>query len=212
MRPDGTVEILAPLTASALRLEEAWRYFEPWLERRRQMLARRPPEELPHPFEFRVGGRFFYLGAELELAHREHAYGSTLIRCGEGKLWTASTDPAVIARMLEAFYRRQARRLIAGKLEIYTRQFGIATGALSINGARRRFGSCNSRGDLNFSWRLAMYPERLMELVILHELAHRSEMNHSAAFYRVLAGYLPDHRDRDRELKSWSRRLSGYPA
>ena len=57
-----------------------------------------------------------------------------------------------------------------------------------------------------------MYPTELVDLVILHELAHRSEMNHSGRFYQVLASYLPDHLERNQKLKFWSRKLAAYPA
>ncbi|MBO5721623.1 MAG: M48 family metallopeptidase, partial [Lentisphaeria bacterium] len=137
--------------------------------------------------------------------------GGNIISFRDEKLFTPSEDPAVIQTMLEAFYRRHARRIISSKLEKYTSFFGIDIKSISINGARRRFGSCSSNGELNFSWRLAMYPEELIELVVLHELAHRREMNHSGEFYKVLASFLPDHRERNKRLTLWSRKLSNYP-
>lgn len=210
VEPSGAVELRVPTAAGAETLERAWLRLGPWLERKLAQLRNHPPATV-HRFDFTPGNIFFYRGEPVTLIWREAPYGSMLIRYEAGLLLTPGREPAVIQRALEAFYRRQARRIIAGKLEQFGRQFGIDYGAITINGARKRFGSCNAGGDLNFSWHLAMYPEPLIDLVILHELAHRSEMNHSAAFYRVLGGYLPDHRQRNRELRRWSRKLSAYP-
>ena len=169
-----------------------------------------PEEEKPYVFEFKVGGKFFFCGKVLTLAKAPDGF-SNLIRLQDDLLLTPSDEPDRIKAMLEAFYRRHARRIICARLERYCREFDFAMPEVNINGARRRFGSCNSRKELNFSWHLAMYPMELIELVILHECAHFREMNHSAAFYRVLADYLPDHRQRNKELDKWSRKLSGYP-
>ena len=207
---DGSVELLAPLGASDAVLLKAWEHFQPWLHEKTTHLQQLPSQFRPRRFHFAIGGKFFFCGGEYELKRLENS-NSRLIVWRDNALWSSSEDPAEIRRMLEAFYRRQTRRLAAGKLERYSSQFNIAVGEISITGARKRLGSCNSRGDINFSWLLGMYPERLQELVILHELAHRKEMNHARRFYQVLASFLPDHRERDRELKLWTRMLSTYP-
>ena len=208
--PDGHWEMQVPLNASDEQIRKAFEHFRPWLEKKLHQLQNAPPENQAHKFDFAIGKSFFFLGEELPLQHQMGSL-SGIISFRNGALWSPSAEPEKIKLMLEAFYRRQARRLITGKLEHYCRKFGVKIGEISINGARKRFGSCNSRGDLNFSYHLAMYPEKLIELVILHELAHRSEMNHSPAFYRVLSSYLPDHRERNKLLRIWSCKLSAYP-
>ena len=208
--PDGHWELLTPVSASDEQIRKAFEHFRPWLSKKLHQLQTAPPENQVHKFEFAIGKSFFFHGKELLLKHQSGSL-SGVISFRDGALWSPSEEPEKIKLMLEAFYRRQARRLITGKLEYYSRKFEVKIGKISINKARRRFGSCSSRGDLNFSYHLAMYPEELIELVILHELAHRSEMNHSPAFYRVLKSYLPDHRERNKLLQLWSRKLSAYP-
>ena len=84
---------------------------------------------------------------------------------------------------------------------------------LRTEGAERfqqtRWGSCSSRGNLNFNWRLLLMPERVMDYVIVHELAHRREMNHSAAFWQIVETYLPDYRERRQWLKENGVRYAG---
>ena len=57
-----------------------------------------------------------------------------------------------------------------------------------------RWGSCSSAGNLNYNWKLVLMPERVMDYVVIHELAHQKEMNHSARFYAVVAQQMPDYK------------------
>ncbi len=207
---NGQWQLLIPAAASEEQILKAAAHFLPWLNRKLIAMSALPPEQQPFHFEFAIDAEFYYLGKSYPLKYIENSR-SQLIVFREDAFWSPSLDPHDIKVMFEAFYRRQARRLITGKLEQYSQKFNTPIGEISINGARRRFGSCNSRGDLNFSWHLAMYPAELIELVILHELSHRHEMNHSPKFYKVLANFLPDHRERNKQLQLWSRKLSGYP-
>ena len=78
---------------------------------------------------------------------------------------------------------------------------GLKYGRITITSAQKRFGSCNSNGNICFSYRLMLYPESAREYVIVHELAHLKEMNHSKAFYAIIASVLPDYKHRRKLLK-----------
>ena len=86
---------------------------------------------------------------------------------------------------------------------------GVTPIAVKINSAMRRWGSCSSRMSLNFSWRLIMADDAIIDYVVVHELAHIKEMNHSARFWAVVESVLPDFRERKRKLKELQSRLSG---
>ena len=210
MLADGSCELLVPAGADTTHLQRACEQFAPWIKKQQHRLAALPEDSKPWKFRFAIGSKFIFCGKFYELKLLENS-SSQIISFRDDALWSASSDPEKIRQMLENFYRRQTRRLVTSLLEMYTARFNITIGEISINGAKKRFGSCNSRGDINFSWQLAMYPWDLIELVVLHELAHRSEMNHSSDFYHVLGKYLPDHRLRDQKLKLWIAKLALYP-
>ena len=78
---------------------------------------------------------------------------------------------------------------------------GLKYGRISITSAKTRFGSCNSRGNIAYSYRLMLYTEAAREYVVVHELSHLLEMNHSKSFYSIVEKYMPDYKERRKLLK-----------
>ena len=78
---------------------------------------------------------------------------------------------------------------------------GVTYGRITIRNQRTRWGSCSSKGNLNFNWKLVLLAPELLDYVVVHELAHRREMNHSKNFWKIVEAELPDYRERRRRLK-----------
>ena len=72
---------------------------------------------------------------------------------------------------------------------------------ITIREQKTRWGSCSSKGNLNFNWKLVLLAPELLDYVVVHELAHRREMNHSKNFWKIVEAELPDYRERRRRLK-----------
>ena len=98
-------------------------------------------------------------------------------------------------------YIARAKELLPQRVAHYSRVMGLYPTQVRITGAKTRFGSCSSQGHICFSWRLMQYPPEAIDYVIVHELAHLKHMNHSGAFYALVAKYLPDHKARRALLK-----------
>ena len=96
--------------------------------------------------------------------------------------------------------KKQARKYFSEKTEEYSKIMGLIYGRISITSAKSRFGSCSSKGNISFSYRLMLYPEAAREYVVVHELAHLLEMNHSDRFYAIIEKTLPDYRERKKLL------------
>ncbi len=82
----------------------------------------------------------------------------------------------------------------------YSSIMGLKYGRVKITSAKHRYGSCNSKGNICFSYRLMLYPEAAREYVVVHELAHLVEMNHSQRFYKIIEKYMPDYKQRKKLL------------
>lgn len=97
--------------------------------------------------------------------------------------------------------KKEARKYLTEKTAYFANLMGLKYGRISITSATKRFGSCNDRGNICFSYRLMLYPEEAREYVVVHELAHLCEMNHSERFYKIIERVLPDYKARKRLLK-----------
>lgn len=97
--------------------------------------------------------------------------------------------------------RTEAKTYIPTRVEELARRFGFSYSGVGITSARTRFGSCSGKNRLNFSYHLMRYSPHAVDYVILHELAHTVEHNHSARFWQTVARCMPDYKEAERELK-----------
>ena len=88
----------------------------------------------------------------------------------------------------------RARREIPPRVEMFARKAGVSYGRITIRNQKSRWGSCSSRGNLNFNCLLMLAPPGVTDYVIVHELCHRIEMNHSARFWAEVERVMPDYR------------------
>jgi len=98
-------------------------------------------------------------------------------------------------------YRRLAKRDLTKKVLDFAKIMGVSPSAVKISNAKTRWGSCSGKNSLNFSWRLIMADDDLIDYVVVHELAHIKELNHSERFWAIVEGILPDYRERKKRLK-----------
>ena len=101
----------------------------------------------------------------------------------------------------EAELRKLAKKVLPEKTAYFADLMGLKYGRITVTGAKTRFGSCSSKGNISFSYRLMTYPDEAIDYVVVHELAHLVEMNHSPRFYKIIASVLPDYKERKRLLK-----------
>lgn len=107
----------------------------------------------------------------------------------------------------ETEYRKKAREVLGKKTEWWAERMDVEYGRITIRGQATRWGSCSSLGNLNYNWKLILLPEQLQDYVIVHELAHRREMNHSPRFWAIVEQYLPDHKERRKQLRTYEQQL-----
>lgn len=90
---------------------------------------------------------------------------------------------------------------IPGRVSFYAREIGVDYGRITIRNQKSRWGSCNSAGNLNFNCLLMLTPPEVIDYVVVHELCHRLEMNHSRYFWEEVERILPDYKKRRKWLK-----------
>lgn len=97
-------------------------------------------------------------------------------------------------------HKEAARQLAQDRLAHFNRLYDFTYGTISIRDQKTRWGSCSRSGNLNFNYKLAVVPEHIADYVIVHELCHCREFNHSKAFWELVARAIPNHRAIRREL------------
>lgn len=112
----------------------------------------------------------------------------------------SSAEPPFTAEELEALVQA-AKDDIYERVERYRTLLGVSVGRVTIRCQRTKWGSCSAKGNLNFNCLLMLCPPEVRDFVVVHELCHRKELNHSARFWKLVESVMPDYRER----QSWMR-------
>jgi predicted metal-dependent hydrolase len=165
---------------------EPEKYF-PFISANRTWIQKKKTELLKKTgiHTYQPGDVFSYLGKPCPLVQDSAAFFDGI------EFHITAHSPALVKKELEKIYRRLAKNYISVLCHEYAEKFGLTIGQIRINNAAKRWGSCNSNGDLNFSYHLIKRSEEFVRYTICHELAHRIHMNHSKAFYAVLKRFYP---------------------
>jgi predicted metal-dependent hydrolase len=153
--------------------------------------------------ELRSGDTVPYLGRDLELVKREKHDDGDDVTLEANKL-AVSPDlfkDGILELALEQWYRAEAAKLINEKAYKLSSNMGISYKRIVIRSQKTRWGSCSQRKNLSFNWKLIMAPEPVIDYVIIHELTHLKEMNHSKRFWKLVAQYCPGWREHKKWLK-----------
>ena len=105
--------------------------------------------------------------------------------------------------------RERAKSVFAERVAYFARQIDVTYGKITVRDQKTRWGSCSQAGNLNFNFRLILAPPEVLDYVVVHELCHRRQMNHSAQFWQEVAQVLPDYRKRKAWLAENGWRLMG---
>lgn len=98
-------------------------------------------------------------------------------------------------------YKGQAVELALGRIKYFNRIYGVKFNKINIKNQKTRWGSCSKKGNLNFNYKIILLPEQLADYIIVHELCHLKEFNHSQKFWNLVAKTIPDCLELRNELK-----------
>ncbi|CCO08009.1 M48 family metallopeptidase [Desulforamulus hydrothermalis] len=113
-----------------------------------------------------------------------------------------------LTQVLENWLRQQARTIIMERVELAVKKMNITYNQVFIKDQKTRWGSCSNRGNLNFNYRLVMAPLPVIDYIVVHELAHLVEMNHSKKFWALVESICPDYRVHRQWLKEHGAELT----
>lgn len=191
---EANLVVKAPVFMPIRHIENFIKEKENWIRKNIAKIKARPRPKIK---EYENGEEFLYLGKTYKL------------RIIPNKTPVQLKDELIISthiwphhkEALKKWYKVRAGKIIGDRCALFSKIMGCAPRSLKISHAMKRWGSCTSKGKLNFSWRLVMTPIEIIDYVIVHELAHLHHLNHSKNFWETVKNVLPDHKKREHWLK-----------
>jgi predicted metal-dependent hydrolase len=193
---ESGLRVGAPWRASHSRIETVLKTHAAWITRKvAEWQARRPP-----PFIWRTGATAMLLGEPLSLVVQPAANATG--RSGNYLYVSASGDDALaIKERVIAWLRTSAQDWFERRAAHFANSLGVQVGAIRLSNAKTRWGTCHPDGRIHLNWRLIQAPPALIDYVVVHELAHLREPNHSPRFWRWVGSVMPDYKQRRLALR-----------
>ncbi len=195
LNPDDTARVTIPRGGS---VSEAHRFAERnifWLENQLQRQATRPK----HPAPLFIGSEILYRGEMLKIKAAAHGF----IQFGNETVKIASHDIDLRPAIERHLWRLAAKELPSVVVE-YASRFELKVNRITVRNQRSRWGSCSRRGTISLNWRLVQIPVNVRDYIVIHELTHRLEMNHSERFWQQVERWCPAYTTAERWLKQHS--------
>lgn len=196
IEPSGDVVVVTPQRFSQRRIDAFVSDNAAWIRQQQQKIDRRKEFGVSADHVMLFGKKYSKkLQAHAELQRGVFVHGSQLILNFPEKkevLTHASTQTTADTH-IKRFLKNTASEYIIPRTHQLAEMMQISFGKITLRQQKTRWGSCSSIGNLNFNWRLVHAPIEVIDYVIIHELAHRTHMNHSAAFWQLVAKYDPEH-------------------
>lgn len=193
---DGSLKVRAPRLVSKARIEEFVSAHADWIAKKKAALYER---EAAYPNVLCADGeKIRLLGTEYEIRLCE-GRGARL------RGTVIEVDKAAPERALISFLKKTALGYLTERTEFFAVQRGMKYFSVSVGSARTRWGSCRRDGKIIYSYRLVFCPLEIIDYVIVHELCHTRQLNHSPAFWREVEAILPDYRLSRKALRNMGR-------
>jgi hypothetical protein len=169
-------------------------------------------QQKPAPtYLYQEGEQFWFQGRPLTLTIREgqpehsvQAEASQLVLCNK----MSSPSPDSLSRQLSRWYRQQAESYLQARCHELAANTHLMPRSVTIKTYKARWGSCRINGDIQLNWKLIMAPVAVIDYVIIHELCHLKQHNHSPAFWQLVENFCPEFRLHRLWLKQYGSQLT----
>jgi len=196
---DGRVVVRAPAKTARDTLHQFVQEKRSWVKRK--LLQIRQERTHVHPRTFVSGETFSYLGESYPLKISYSPNGAPPLAFISGEFQLNERFKGDRKALFVAWYKQQAEMLIRQRIDRYKDIMEIPSVQERITSAKYQWGGCCSRHRVTFSWRIVLAPLPMVDYVVVHELAHLRERNHSPNFWKIVEAILPDYKLRRQWLR-----------
>ena len=189
---EANLIVRAPARMPDAVIDEFVRKKKRWINEKQQQVAVFGENHTPVVVE--TGESIMYLGSNYAIIKND---GDEVEVSGNELIVPENYD----IEALIAWLKGQAMQIISERVTLYANVMGVTPGTVKLSEAKARWGSCSTKNNLNFAWRLVMCPLSVIDYVVVHELSHITYKNHSPAFWARVKTVLPTYEDGQEWLK-----------
>ncbi|SDH87357.1 M48 family metallopeptidase [Desulfosporosinus hippei] len=193
---EDRVRISAPVNVSLKQLNDLLASKQEWILK--HWLAKQAA--LKPPAKYIDGEHFSYRGNRIELKLKRHTGKMIRVSLEEQQLFVDLPQDLPqqevelnIKAALISWYKAQARKFLKERLDRYAKQMQVSYKNFRLKYQKTSWGSCSSKGNINLNWRIIMAPDKGIDYIIIHELAHLTYLNHSKQFWQRVEDYMEDY-------------------
>ncbi len=201
---DGNLVVKAPLWVERYEIDKFVESKREWILTTSVRLQNAREKEAANRLRLENGDELYYLGEKrvLTVVREERSRARIKNVCGHLIMTVPyEADYAYKQEQLEKWYRKEALSVFKEKAQEFAENIGVSFKDIHIKDQKSRWGSCSSKGNLNFNWRILMAPEPVCDYVIIHELCHLVYMDHSANFWRLVEQHCPFYSQYKKRLR-----------
>ncbi|MBK5244572.1 MAG: M48 family metallopeptidase [Eubacteriaceae bacterium] len=199
---DALIEVRAPLGTSRKIIDDFVKNHHDWIEK--YYAAVKKQVDSRDGFHLSFGDQLLFFGKTYDLVPMDEKNSGFNGECFYAHRMLGSQE---LKNEVVTTYRDLAQQVLVQQVESISQHMKLKPQSVKINGAKSRWGSCSSKGRLNFSWYLVMADEATVNYVVVHELAHLLEMNHSPKFWKIVEQILPNYQQEKKKLKELQKTL-----
>lgn len=202
----GNVEVQAPRDTpekTILHLLEAnWEQIQQKIKEMKERLHG------PKKRAYEIGETFLYLGNSypIQISHDVNILQDQVV-FEKDKLYiiVKDLDDERIKQALKRFYYKQCKSLVEKSIQTFQTNFKVKPSSIRISDSNTNWGTCDSKRQLTFNWKLAMAPKNVIDYVVVHEMCHMVHLNHDRSFWRLVGKIIPEYKERENWLaaSSW---------
>jgi hypothetical protein len=193
---NGELIVRAPYNTPLPFIEHVINRKSLWIIKKLNEAASMPQYETR---KFSEGELFMYLGNQYPLSIIEN--NKSAVRFVEDTIYISSKAFLNAERNIIRWYQTEAYKVLTERTEYFSASVNMKPSSIRLSGAKRRWGSCGRKGNINYNWRLIMAPLEILDYIVVHELAHLRHHNHSKQYWNLVFSIMPEYKSRELWLK-----------
>ena len=202
---DGNlVRVTVPKSLSDNRIRDLIQKRTLWIKTKLNQQSQRL---VPKPKEYVSGETILYLGRNYRLKVLRENKVSIKMKNGYlvATVLQNDTDPQkTIKSLLEDWYQKHAEMRLKEKTKRFSKLIGVVPKSIAVKNYKSRWGSCSSKAELTYNWRIILAPHHIVDYVVVHELCHLLEYNHSSKYWKHVERHIPNYK----EKREWLRKCN----